>query len=68
MERDERLYLLHMLEAARKAHARVTGHSLDDFEANEDLRLAVIHLIQTIGEAARQVGESTRLRHSGIPW
>ena len=68
MEHEDRIYLLHMLEAARKAHARVAGRSPEDFDANEDLRLAVTHLIQTIGEAARQVSETTRLRHPEIPW
>jgi uncharacterized protein with HEPN domain len=68
MEHDDRIYLAHMLESARKAYARVAGRTAEQFDANEDLRLAVTHLIQTIGEAARQVSEATRLRHPAIPW
>jgi uncharacterized protein with HEPN domain len=68
MERDDQVYVRHMLEAARKAHARVAGKSRSDFDANEDLRIVVAHLVQTIGEAARRISAATRDRHAGVPW
>ena len=40
---------------ARKAVSKTQGISREAYNADENLHLAVIHLIQTIGEAARQV-------------
>ena len=36
--------------------------------ADENLRLALIHLIQIIGEAGRQVSQEFSDRHPEIPW
>ena len=38
------------------------------YDADENLRLALIHLIQTIGEAARQVSREFCNNHSDIRW
>jgi uncharacterized protein with HEPN domain len=68
MPKDDIVYLGHMLDMARKAVARVARRSMDDFEGDEDLRLVVAHLIQTIGEAAAQVSPTMRQTHPEIPW
>ena len=60
MPKDDIVYLGHMLDMTRKAVARVAGRSMDDFEVDEDLRLVVAHLIQTIGEAAAPVSPAMR--------
>jgi uncharacterized protein with HEPN domain len=39
-----------------------------EFEKNEALTLAVTHLLQTIGEAARRVSPEFQARHPEIPW
>src|SRR5438093_7146761 len=49
------VYVGHMLDMARKAVSKTQGISRESYDADENLRLALIHLIQTIGEAARQV-------------
>ncbi len=67
MQHDDAVYLAHMLETARRVRLRVQEHGRAGFEASEDLRLALTHLIQTVGEAARQVSDETRSRLTGIP-
>ncbi len=53
------VYVGHMLDTARKAVGKTEGISRETYDADENLRLALIHLIQTIGEAARQSRESS---------
>ena len=46
----------------------MTGLSREDFDNNEQLRLAVTHLLQIIGEAARRASLDFRNTHPEIPW
>jgi uncharacterized protein with HEPN domain len=62
------LYLGHMLDLATLAMAKIEGLDQSDFDADENLRLALAHLVQTIGEAARRVDPSTQETHSSLPW
>ena len=68
MPRDDDLYLGHMLDMARKALALTSGVEKDAFDGDEKLQLAVVHLIQVIGEAARRVSPESQVAHSDIPW
>jgi len=68
MQRDDRVYLQHMLDMAGKARALADGKSADDFEAEEVLRLAVRHLLQIVGEAAGRVSQQFRMENPEIPW
>jgi uncharacterized protein with HEPN domain len=47
------VYAGHMLDMARKAVGKTDGLSREAFDADENLRLALTHLVQIIGEAAR---------------
>ncbi len=47
MNKDDTVYLGHMLDQARKVVGKVKGKSRDDFDADENLRLALAHLVQT---------------------
>jgi len=67
-KRDEQVYLGHMLDTARKAVAKLRGKSRAEFDADENLRLSLTHLIQIIGEAARQVSPQCAADHPEIPW
>lgn len=44
------------------------GVDAASFSADEDLRDAVIHRLQIIGEAAYHVGEELKSRHPEIEW
>jgi Protein of unknown function DUF86 len=62
------VYVGHMLDMARKAVSKTQGISRETFDADENLRLALIHLIQMIGEAARQVSREFCNDHPDVRW
>jgi uncharacterized protein with HEPN domain len=66
--RDDRVYIEHMIDTANKAINFVEGISREDFDNDELLRLAITHLLQIIGEAARRVSLDFRAAHPEIPW
>jgi uncharacterized protein with HEPN domain len=68
MPKDDRLYLGHMLDAARRVVAKTSGIDREAFDQDEDRRLAVVHLLQTLGEAARRVSTDQRRAYPEIPW
>jgi uncharacterized protein with HEPN domain len=55
MEHDETIYVAHMKDLAEKAVDKIAGKTRSGFDADENLRLALTHLLQNIGEAARKV-------------
>ena len=48
--------------------SRVEPLDWSAFYRDDNLPLALTHLIQIIGEAARRVSQETRDRHPQIPW
>lgn len=67
-QKDDRVYLEHMLDTAKKAIGFVEGLSREDFDANELLRLSLTHLLQVIGKSARCVSLDFRAIYPEIPW
>jgi uncharacterized protein with HEPN domain len=67
-QKDDRVYVGHMIDTANKAIGFVESLSRADFDDNELLQLSLIHLLQVIGEAARRVSLDFRAEHSSIPW
>ena len=61
-------YLWDMLVRLRELDAITRGRSLDDLLGNRLLQLSVERLIETIGEAARNVSSTTRGNLPYIPW
>lgn len=68
MVKDENLYIGDMLDNARRTQRIVSGHTRDDFATDELFQLAILHLVQTIGEGATNVSRQTRANHPAIPW
>jgi uncharacterized protein with HEPN domain len=68
MHKDDLTYVGHMLDTARKVVDRVGGLSRETFDQDENLRLALTHLIQVIGEAAARVSEEFCRSHPEVPW
>ena len=68
MKKDDDVYLGHMLDMARKAVEKTRGMARPSYDKDENLRLALAHLIQVIGEAARRVSLETQLLYPEIPW
>jgi uncharacterized protein with HEPN domain len=57
-----------MLQAAKKAVAYCRSKTRSDLDQDELLALAMVRLIEVVGEAARSVGEDTRGELAAIPW
>ena len=62
------VYVGHMLDMARKAVGKTQGLSRAAYDADENLRLALIYLVQIIGEAARNVSPEFCAGHAEIQW
>ena len=60
--------LQHMLDAARKALIFVQDQDLADLESDEMLALAVVRLLEIVGEAASRISEKVREDSPQIPW
>ncbi len=68
MSPRDAVYVGHMLDTARKAIAKTAGLSRQSYDDDENLRLALTHLVQVIGEAARHVSPELEAGHPEIPW
>jgi uncharacterized protein with HEPN domain len=68
MPKDEIVYVGHMLDKAHEALSLARGKTRQNYDSDLALRLALTHLIQVIGEAARRVSVQFRERHPQIPW
>ena len=67
-EHEDVIYLGHMLDMSQKALRLVEGKQRRDYDDDESLRLALAHLLQVIGEAARHVSQAFWDSHPDIPW
>lgn len=68
MSDREKTRLRHMLEAAQKAVEFSEGRSQNDLQEDEQLALALIRLLEIIGEAAKAISPEIRKQYSDIPW
>ncbi len=66
--RDPSVRLRHMLDYAREAIEMAGDKTATELGKNRQLSLAVIHLIELIGEAATQVPRERQTQYSQIPW
>jgi uncharacterized protein with HEPN domain len=66
--RDDTISLKDMLSHAREAVALLGDTSREEIWAKRVQQLALIQLIQIIGEAANRVTDDTRKAHADIPW
>jgi len=67
-KRDPRVPLRHMLDFAREAARFAEGKTREDIENDRLLNLALVHLIELVGEAANRVPREVRESLPGIPW
>jgi len=68
MRKDDLIRIRHMLDAALEAIEFMTNRSREELDSDRKLALAVVKLIEIIGEAAYQITEATRQRYPDIPW
>lgn len=67
-QKDDRVYIQHIIDNSNKAINFVKDISREDFDNDEKLRLALTHLLQIIGEAARRISPEFRANYPQIPW
>ncbi len=68
MSKTDEVRLQHMLDAARKAVAFTQGRTRTDLDNDEILALAVVRLIEILGEAAKNVSQTIKDQFPEIPW
>jgi len=60
--------LRHMLDHAREAVSMARGKTRGDLDTDRKLNLALVRLLEIIGEAAGRISKEDRDRYSNIPW
>lgn len=65
---DTTVYLRQMLDFAKEAVAFSEGHTRADLDNNRMLNLALVHLLELIGEAANRVPREQQAQYPNLPW
>ena len=68
MQRDDSVYLRHILDAIDAVSEYLAGMSRGDFLVAPMLRDAVIRQLEIIGEATKRLSAETREASPDIPW
>ena len=67
-EQRDSIRLRHMLDHAREAIALTEGRTRQDLDSDRLLELALVRLLEIVGEAASRVSQEDRSRYRSIPW
>jgi len=65
---DDDIRLRHMLDHAREARSMVQGKKRADLKKDRMLELALVRLIEVIGEAAARVSPEGCNQYPRVPW
>ena len=68
LSQRDRIRLDHMLEHAREAIKLTRGKSRTDLDSDRVLSLALVRLLEIVGEAAGRVSKEVYACHPEIPW
>jgi uncharacterized protein with HEPN domain len=68
MKRDDHVYIKHAFDAAEKIISYTSGKARADLDKDEKLALAIVRLLEIIGEAANCVSQEFIDAHGNIPW
>ncbi len=66
--RSDRIRLLHIRDHATEALTLVQGRSREDLQEDRVRALAVVRLLEIVGEAAAGVSPQTRAFRPDVPW
>jgi uncharacterized protein with HEPN domain len=67
-DRVDQDWLLDILEEADLTASALSGRSQADFQSEPVLQRAILHMLQTIGEAAGQLSPEAISAISDVPW
>lgn len=65
---DDLTRLRHIQDAGNKAMQFIANRSRDDLDKDEMLSLALVRLLEIIGEAANHISPECQFRYLDIPW
>ena len=65
---SDAIYLDHMLTHAREALAILGERSREELAESRVLQLALLHLVEIVGEAASKVSPTTQSSLDQLPW
>ena len=68
MPPEDRIRLLHMIDAAETALAFITGRHRSELDSDRMLLFALVRAIEIVGEAAGQLSDATRDKAPDVPW
>jgi len=68
MSIDDKSRLKHMINAAKKAAGECNGKNRKNLKQDDMFTLALIKLLEVVGEAAKGVTAEGREKYPGIPW
>jgi uncharacterized protein with HEPN domain len=68
MRDEDRVRILHMVEAAETVAQFMAGRSRDDLDEDRKLLFAVVRAIEILGEAASKISPETRAAVPQVPW
>ena len=68
MQNRDLVRIKHMYDGAGEIKSFTHGKTRQDLEHDRMLSLAIVHLLEIIGEAANKVTRDFRAKHSQIPW
>ena len=68
MSPDDRVRVVHMVEAAEQALVFVAGRQRSDLDRDAMLRLALTRAVEVLGEAAAKVSSAGRAELPTVPW
>ncbi len=66
--RDPLVSVRQMLDHAREATEMVRGRSRGDLDTDRQFNLALVRLVEVVGEAAARVPEDFRCSYPQVPW
>jgi len=68
MQKTDAVRLRHIVDAASEAVTFTRSRTRGDLDADRQLSLSVVHLLEIIGEASRGVSAEFRAAHPQVAW
>ena len=65
---EDEVRLRHIIDHGREAVDMLRGRTRQDLESDRQLNLAIVRLLEIVGEAASRTTAATRSSLPGIPW
>jgi uncharacterized protein with HEPN domain len=66
--RDDRTRLKHMLDHAVEAVDMIKGRTRNDLDLDRRLNLALVRLLEVMGEAANRITKETQIKYPKVKW